>query len=93
MVEISTPTAPGRRRYCTIECTPPEHGQGHNAIVLADWFHLKLLDLNGSNRVVVDGRSLNIAAVTSVARYVFGTKIVKLKWLHRYLYDLFVRNC
>jgi hypothetical protein len=79
MVELSTLTAAGRRRSELIGWTVPEQGQSHNATVLADWFHLNILDLDGSGKVVLDGCSLNIPAVTAVARYVFSAKIVKLK--------------
>jgi hypothetical protein len=74
MVQISKSKALIRRRNSAIECTAHEQGRGHNALVLADWFHLKLLDLDGSGKVTVDGHSLNIAAVAAVARYVFSSK-------------------
>ena len=70
MVQLSIPTAASRRRSGLIEWTVPEQGQSHNATVLADWFHLHLLGLDGSDRAILDGCSLTIPAVTAVARYV-----------------------
>ena len=91
MVELSVPAAPGCCRDHVIKCAAPEHGQGHSAIVLGDWFHLKLLYLDGSDReVVVDGCSLNIAAVTAVARYVFNTKIMKFKTTEPVIYTIYL---
>jgi len=78
MVELPILSAAGRRR--SVEWTVPEQGQSHNATVLADWLHLHLLDSDGSGKVILDGRSLNIASLIAVARYV------------PHLYDLFVRN-
>jgi hypothetical protein len=70
MVHLSIPIAEGRRRSGLIEWAVPEQGQSHNATVLADWFHLHLLGLDGSDKAVLDGCSLSIPAVTAVARYV-----------------------
>jgi hypothetical protein len=81
MVQLSIPTAASRHRSGLIEWTVPEQGQSHNSTVLADWFHLHLLGLDGSDKAILDGCSLTIPAVTAVARYVFHSvpKIVNLK--------------
>jgi hypothetical protein len=70
MVHLSIPIAESRRRSGLIEWAVPDQGQSHNATVLADWFHLHLLGLGGSDKAVLDGCSLSIPAVTAVARYV-----------------------